>query len=50
MLITVTVATQKYRLKMFQKGITLENLKNDHTRVSKQNHIQDPKKGLHSGF
>ena len=49
MLITLTV-TQKYRLKMFQKGITLENLKNDHTRVSKQNHIQDPKKGLHSGF
>ena len=49
MLITLTV-TQKYKLKMFYKGITLENLKNDHTRVSKQNHIQDPKKGLHSGF
>ena len=43
-------ATQKFKLKKFQKKIQLYILKNYHTPVLKKNHIQDPEKGLHSGF
>ena len=49
MLMTPT-ATQKFNLKKFLKRIQLEILKNDHTPVLKKNDIQDPEKGLHSGF
>ena len=49
MLMTPT-ATQKFKLKKFQKRIQFEILKNDHTPVLKKNDIQDPEKGLHAGF
>ena len=49
MLMTPT-ATHKFKLKKFLKRIQFEILKNDHTPVLKKNDIQDPEKGLHSGF
>ena len=49
MLMTAT-ATHKFKLKKFLKRIQFEILKTDHTPVLKKNDIQDPEKGLHSGF